>query len=55
MEQGKKPDCCIKPFVELKSKYIKQQHWKEHNREGLQELNRITEISGNFANEHRKF
>jgi antitoxin CcdA len=34
---------------------IERQQWKQRNREGLQELNRITEQCGNFADEHRKF
>lgn len=34
---------------------IERQQWKQRNREGLLELNRITEQCGNFADEHRKF
>jgi antitoxin CcdA len=34
---------------------IERQQWKQRNRESLQELNRITEQCGNFADEHRKF
>ena len=34
---------------------IERQQWKQRNREGLIELNRIMEQCGNFADEHRKF
>ncbi|MFP2505781.1 type II toxin-antitoxin system CcdA family antitoxin [Buttiauxella gaviniae] len=34
---------------------IEREQWKQRNREGLLELNRITEQCGNFADEHRKF
>ncbi|EPR9022976.1 type II toxin-antitoxin system CcdA family antitoxin [Cronobacter dublinensis] len=34
---------------------IERQQWKDENREGLLELNRITDECGHFADEHRKF
>ena len=36
-------------------KEIERQQWKQRNREGLRELNRLTEQCGSFADEHRKF
>lgn len=34
---------------------LERQKWKEANREGLLELNRINAECGHFADEHRKF
>ncbi|ELY5789823.1 type II toxin-antitoxin system CcdA family antitoxin [Cronobacter turicensis] len=34
---------------------LERQQWKDDNREGLLELNRIAGECGNFADEHRKF
>lgn len=34
---------------------LERQQWKDDNREGLLELNRIAGECGHFADEHRKF
>ncbi|ELY4774203.1 type II toxin-antitoxin system CcdA family antitoxin [Cronobacter turicensis] len=34
---------------------LERQQWKDDNREGLLELNRIAEECGHFGDEHRKF
>lgn len=32
-----------------------QMQWKEANRDGLEEINRITDACGHFSDQHRKF
>ncbi|ELY3760426.1 type II toxin-antitoxin system CcdA family antitoxin [Cronobacter universalis] len=34
---------------------LEREQWKDDNREGLLELNRIAGECGHFADEHRKF